>query len=411
MQDLERVQKYAQNLSIDKERSRKELNKPIRVKFSSAPVPKVAAAESSTGKGLLWESGTTLRFLFINSLKDPSLEEAGLRGWLNNVRDKIRAIAPYWAMFANLKFEFEGIEDSAAPRAHVTINLLPNGEGGLSWGTYSSQIGRQNLAALEKGSMNLLFDPANPNNTEDEFRRVLLHEFGHILGFIHEFSRPDRPIVWNEPVIYEYFHKIAGWAPQQVQEAILAPFEARAGWIIPNEYRDFDVNSIMMFPFPPGLATYKNGTVFVSGWNGQLSQSDKIVANIIYPAKVPALEEVVLTPGDPPRAGSIKIAGQVARYRFRPSGGSIHSIETGGQTPLLLALRYSGNESRSASEGTGAKLLFRPLHPGDDYLVEVRHAYPMSGTGDFTIKVVAGPHSLDGGTPSDSNAQDQVPAK
>jgi hypothetical protein len=388
LQDLVRAEKYAQDLSLEKQSH----TKTVVVKSIRGSHSKIEAAEVFAEKGPEWENGTTLNILFINSLGDSSL--GPVRDWLVKVRHKIREFAPIWEQYANLKLDFKGIEESTEARAHVTINLLPDED--HPYGTYFSEIGRRNLTALQTGSMSLVFEPNNPNNTDDEFRSVILHEFGHILGFIHEHSRPDRPLVWNENAVLNYYAlKTHGnWGRKEVEYSVMAPYQAPEGWIILNMYRAFDVNSIMMFPFPPGLATYRDGAGFASGWNRELTPSDKVVANIIYPAKVPALPEESLTPGDPPKPGSIKIAGQVARYRFRSKGDSSHKVQTKSTSPLLLAVSASHDKpdgSLIAAEGSNATVEYQPKQPDQELFIEIRHARPMEGTGDFEVRVQALP--------------------
>ena len=40
-----------------------------------------------------------------------------------------------------------------------------------------------------------------PDSDDDELRRVVLHEFGHALGLIHEHQNPEGGIEWNEPAV------------------------------------------------------------------------------------------------------------------------------------------------------------------------------------------------------------------
>ena len=40
-----------------------------------------------------------------------------------------------------------------------------------------------------------------PTSDDDELRRVVLHEFGHALGLIHEHQNPEGGIQWNEPAV------------------------------------------------------------------------------------------------------------------------------------------------------------------------------------------------------------------
>ena len=42
---------------------------------------------------------------------------------------------------------------------------------------------------------------ADADSDDDELQRVVLHEFGHALGLIHEHQNPQGGIDWNEPAV------------------------------------------------------------------------------------------------------------------------------------------------------------------------------------------------------------------
>jgi serralysin len=46
----------------------------------------------------------------------------------------------------------------------------------------------------------------NRNTYEAQVRPVVLHEFGHVLGCIHEHSSPAAQIPWNKDTVYEQYH-------------------------------------------------------------------------------------------------------------------------------------------------------------------------------------------------------------
>jgi hypothetical protein len=43
------------------------------------------------------------------------------------------------------------------------------------------------------------------NTPDQEYSRVVLHEFGHALGAIHEHQHPAAGIPWDKPKVYEYY--------------------------------------------------------------------------------------------------------------------------------------------------------------------------------------------------------------
>ena len=56
-----------------------------------------------------------------------------------------------------------------------------------------------------------------PGTPLEEYMRVVLHEFGHALGLIHERQNPSGGIQWNKPVVYRYYQGPPNfWVPQQV---------------------------------------------------------------------------------------------------------------------------------------------------------------------------------------------------
>ena len=148
------------------------------------------------------------------------------------------------------------------------------------YGSYSSYLGVEcrSAAAAGQPSMHLVFDPDSPDNTDAELNRVCLHELGHALGLIHEHERPDRPLVWNQPAVLAYYRHLTDWSWADIKQQVIDPYEAPI--IIETA---FDPQSIMMYPFPAGLATYENGTPFVTGWNQTLSNRDKAIAGAMYP--------------------------------------------------------------------------------------------------------------------------------
>lgn len=130
----------------------------------------------------------------------------GHHSWGQMLREQVKRLAPVWSQYANVTFNFvEGFSDD------ISIAFDPNKY--VGYGTYSSYLGTNSRMYSRTGraSMNLIFDPNNPSNNDDEFQRVILHEFGHALGLIHEHMRPDRPILWNQPAVYNYYHSLTGW--------------------------------------------------------------------------------------------------------------------------------------------------------------------------------------------------------
>lgn len=120
---------------------------------------------------------------------------------------------------------------------------------------------------VPKGEPTMNFGWLTPGISDDEARAVILHEFGHALGLIHEHQNPDQPIKWNKPVVIE---DLSG-PPNNWDEATIEHnmFETYP----PNEIAGtkLDKNSIMMYPIP------ESWTIggFSVGFNSKLSEEDK----------------------------------------------------------------------------------------------------------------------------------------
>jgi hypothetical protein len=239
---------------------------PPRLGLVSGPLPPrpTAIPNRAAMAAVRWKPGQTVRVGFMNRADQ----------WGATVRDAVRQHAADWEQWANIHFEFS---QEWAPDINVNFSCLI-----APHGTYTAYLGTDNRAATAASipSCHLVFDPSDPANTDQELRRVILHEIGHWLGLIHEHMRPDRPILWNEPAVYQRYHELTGgaWDWPTIYQQIIAPYTEPLDGDTP-----FDPHGIMMYPFPPGLAQYEDGTPFEAGWNSSLSPADIALIQRMYP--------------------------------------------------------------------------------------------------------------------------------
>jgi hypothetical protein len=96
---------------------------------------------------------------------------------------------------------------------------------------------------------------------------TIMHEFGHVLGMIHEHQNPnDNQIKWNRDAVIEWASRTQGWDAETTETNIL------------NRYNENDINgsvfdpkSIMLYFFSADLTTNGVGT----SQNLRLSSTDK----------------------------------------------------------------------------------------------------------------------------------------
>jgi len=193
----------------------------------------------------LWKAGRTLKISFLGKI-DPT------------VKKKIKDFAVQWLQYANLKFRF------VASGGDVRISTTPGG----SW----SYIGTDaKTIPANKPTMNYGWFTAD--TADDEFSRVILHEFGHALGAIHEHQHPKGGIPWDKPKVYAYYAR-QGWGTAQVDTNIFAKYDADQ-----LNMTDYDKTSIMHYAVPNDLTVGD----YEVGWNRVLSANDKKLAKSTYP--------------------------------------------------------------------------------------------------------------------------------
>lgn len=83
-------------------------------------------------------------------------------------------------------------------------------------------------------------------SSDEEITAVVLHEFGHALGLIHEHLSPDHGIRWNKPVVYQELGAPPnGWSRSVVDDNLFKPWDASE-----TNFTKLDPESIMMYEIP-----------------------------------------------------------------------------------------------------------------------------------------------------------------
>jgi hypothetical protein len=201
--------------------------------------------------GKKWVTNRTLNIAFLDGSKIQ--------------KDKVKFHANQWLKYANLKFDFNDRAD-----AEIRISFIAD-DG--SW----SAIGTDSLhrPSFPLGEPTMNYGWLRDDTDDIEYRRVVLHEFGHALGAIHEHQNPDGGPEWNVPeVIAQFSGPPNNWSRKDIDFNILQKYSASQ-----LNGTKFDPKSIMLYEFPPELLKNHVGTRN----NTTLSAADKRFIKKMYP--------------------------------------------------------------------------------------------------------------------------------
>jgi hypothetical protein len=176
------------------------------------------------------------------------------------VQERVQKHAKTWTAHSGVTFTFTDDAD-----ADIRIAFDKN-DG--SW----SYVGLcQGDVPKDKATMN--FGWLTPTTDDAEYQRVVLHEFGHALGLVHEHQHPAAKIAWNEPVVLAYYRRTQGWDEETTRHNVFEKYAA-------DQLRqaEYDRDSIMHYPIPKEFTT--DGTEV--GWNRALSEKDKEFIAKVY---------------------------------------------------------------------------------------------------------------------------------
>lgn len=152
-------------------------------------------------------------------------------------------------------------------------------------GGYWSYLGTDVLH-IPKGQQTMNLEGFVLKTPLSEYKRVVRHETGHTLGFVHEHMRRDIVDLLDEAKTLAYFERTQGWSEQEVREQVLSPIDEKTIMGTPT-----DVNSIMCYQLPGSIT--KNGQPIPGGLD--IDKSDADFAVKLYPK--------VVTPVDPGTGG------------------------------------------------------------------------------------------------------------
>jgi hypothetical protein len=306
-----------------------------------------------------WVNGTVLKYAFFEP-KEPFTRWAGTDALRAQIR---KAFQRYVDLGVGLQFEM------VSERASAQIRVgFEQGDG--HWSYVGRQVLRQ---GADDRTMNL--DPTDGISSGDYGVDVATHEIGHTLGFPHEHQNPNAGIVWDEEAVY----RALGGPPNNWSREMT--FHNIIRKIPPDQVQgsSWDHDSIMHYPFEPGLILkpeeYQQGL----HPNGGLSQRDAEWVHTFYPALTPADdEELVLL-----EAKRLQInPGEQRSFVLKPTVDRYYEIRTFGLSDTVIVLFERTPDGREtyltgdddSGEDRNAQIE-RRLHEGRTYVLRLRLYY------------------------------------
>ena len=329
-------------------------NLPV-VKFSpgmgALPMPPGYMAVL-TGKK--WKNGRTLRVRFLDGVHE--------------VQAKVENYAREWSKHANIGLAF-GVD----PQAEIRISFQRQG----SW----SYIGTESLVvSANEPTMN--FGWLNTETPEEEYSRVVIHEFGHALGCIHEHQSPAADIPWDKEAVYRYYMGPPNnWSKEEIDLNLFQRYSREI-----TQFTEFDRKSIMLYAVPNEFTIGD----YEVGWNRGLSEIDKSFIGASYPPEdKPAIE---LKIGEKPTRAEIGEHGEEDLFKFVVRKKARYTVETKGWTDVVMTLSGPDDRTKPVAEdddsgGAGNAKITADLERGT-YHILIRHYRP-TGTGKYSISVKA----------------------
>jgi hypothetical protein len=333
--------------------------------------------------GTKWVNGTTLHYYFFDGEHDGEivLMSDGTHKFVSWVGDEVQrgVVRRGFEVWADLGIGLRFVETDDRAKSEIRI-AISIGVGG-SW----SAVGRDVLqAGVNDPTMHFGWNLDVPGHNGLD---TAVHEIGHTIGFQHEHQNPFAGIVWDEPAVLDAFSKPPNkWDADKIRRNILDKFST-------NEVTgsEFDHDSVMEYPFGPGLIIspkeYQAGLQPAGG----LSAKDKEFVLDWYPSiagTMPVIEPFQSHSEDLAAGGQLNL-------RLRPPASREYQIQTFGRNDTVMVLFeqtgsgedpddlvYLAGDDDAAQDRNA--VLTQKLITGRSYVLRLRCLYP-GGSGTVAV--------------------------
>lgn len=214
------------------------------------------------------EKGALKRMAIINSKKWPNGTQLRCRflDGSTKQRKRVEEKAHGWEQYANIKLKF-------VPSGSSEIRIS-FGADSRSWSAVGTDALIEQYFPKHQPTMN--YGWLKDDTGEDEYSRVVLHEFGHALGCIHEHQAPKFSREWNKEKVLQAFSGPPNyWSQEQIERNVLRKYSPSG-----ITSTQFDPQSIMLYHFDGDLFSDGKGP---TNENTALSTLDIQMIGQLYP--------------------------------------------------------------------------------------------------------------------------------
>lgn len=200
-----------------------------------------------------WPVGSVLKCLFLDGTA--------------KMKRKVQAISHEWEKHESVKFKYvkSGLAD-------IRISFYADAG---SWSAVGRDALNQAYFPAHQPTMN--YGWLRDDTPDDEYKRVVLHEFGHALGCVHEHQQPKFTRLWDEDAVYKYFSGPPNyWSKADIRSNVLMKYSPKG-----IAATQFDPKSIMLYSFDGRLFKDSGGS---TNTNNDLSALDVKMIKKMYPA-------------------------------------------------------------------------------------------------------------------------------
>lgn len=228
--------------------SRPEISSTVRL-FATGPPPDDIRPEGLVQREHLWTAGDTVRVAFLDGDTD--------------LQRRVADAAREWTNHTNLVLQFVDAVGDSDIRISFKDRRSAWSRIGVDCRSVASSLPTMNLGLLTVES------------SDDAVRQLVLHEFGHALGLLHEHQHPELGIPWNRPAVYNFYaRRPYRWNRDEVNRNIFQRYDRDR-----TVHSQPDTSSIMMYPINPALTTDGFGVEL----NEALSETDVEFIARLYP--------------------------------------------------------------------------------------------------------------------------------